>query len=287
MLVFYYQAFFCPHSPKWLYYAVSLTAWLLIIYCASKAQWRRRVSKWGWIAASAFCLALFPSVAVKLSSPYHWHHFFLTKSMLYHVDTQQPIVALTFDDGPIAGKTEKLLDVLKKHNAHATFFIVGNQISPNNAVVQRILDEGHSIGNHTWSHTRLDNMGDAELLKELQQTNNAIESLTGKANTLMRPPGGTMSPHQGALIAKEMHYKICMWNIQTNDTLHNGCSSTEMIVPHVMGNIKHGDVLLMHDQAISPATLDALLTELGKKGIKGVSVPELTTLGKERDRISG
>lgn len=278
-LALYYRSLFIQYLPGWSLYAVSLAAWVTLLCFACQVQWCKRIVKWGWIIGSAFCLALLPTIAAKLSSPYHWHRIFLTDSMLYRVDTQQPIVALTFDDGPVTGKTERLLDVLKKHNAHATFFLQGANIAQNKAVIQRMLEEGHSVGNHTWSHTRIDNLSDAELSHELQQTNDAIVGITGQPNELMRPPGGTMDPHQGSLVADCLHYEICMWSIQSNDTRYHGQSPTDIIVPETMKRIQSGDILLMHDQAISPETLDALLSELSKKGLRGVTVPELKAAG--------
>lgn len=198
-LALYYRSLFIQYLPGWSLYAVSLAAWVTLLCFACQVQWCKRIVKWGWIIGSAFCLALLPTIAAKLSSPYHWHRIFLTDSMLYRVDTQQPIVALTFDDGPVTGKTERLLDVLKKHNAHATFFLQGANIAQNKAVIQRMLEEGHSVGNHTWSHTRIDNLSDAELSHELQQTNDAIVGITGQPNELMRPPRRHHGPAPGLI----------------------------------------------------------------------------------------
>lgn len=97
-------------------------------------------------------------------------------------------VALTFDDGPKRGSTDRLLDGLRERGVNATFFLIGEQIAENRDLVARMADEGHQIGNHTWSHQRLDQ--GADLQEELQRTEEALEELCGPGPYWLRPPYG-------------------------------------------------------------------------------------------------
>lgn len=269
------RSVFNQYLPPYAYYAASLATWAVILFLAGRARWGKPVMKWLVPAFSALCLAIYPSVFGKLCSPYHWHRIFLADDMLYRVNTEQPLVALTFDGGPIQGKTEQLLAVLEKHRAHATFFLLGRHIPSQEGIVQLIVKQGHSLGNHTWNHPRACDVSNEELVQELQRTGEAIAGITGQADTLMRPPGGILDPYQGWILTHRKNYRICMWSVQSNDTVYPGENQMETIVPRIVQETKSGDIILMHDWAITPETLDALLTELEKKGLKGVSIPEL------------
>src|SRR5438132_10143074 len=105
-----------------------------------------------------------------------------------HVD--EPYIALTFDDGPSAKLTPKLLDVLAAHHIKATFFVIGENVAEHPEIVARAAREGHEIGNHSWSHPNLAKMSDAGVRNQLQRTNDAIKSDTGSHPTIFRPPSG-------------------------------------------------------------------------------------------------
>ncbi len=263
------------------YYVVSLAAWGLLLYLVCRAEWKNRAAKWGILALCSLCLALYPTIFGKLCSPYHWHHLFPSSCMLYKVDTTQPLVGLTFDGGPIPGKTEQLLKVLKKHHAHATFFLMGKNLPGNEAIVQNIIEHGHTLGNHTWSHPRACDVSNEEFTRELQKTNKALASITGKPNTLMRPPGGILDPYQGWVVTQQQKYLICMWSVQANDTVYLGEDQADTIVPRMVQVVRPGDIILMHDYAMAPETLDTLLTELGEKGLRGVSIQELVEAARK------
>lgn len=276
LLSTFYRSLFNQYLPSYSYYALSLVSWGAFLYFACRAQWKHRMAMWASLAIATLSMALYPTVFAKFCSPYHWHHIYLTDSLLYRVETEAPLVALTFDDGPIEGKTEQLLEVLAKHKAHATFFMVGQNILSNASLVKRIVEQGHSIGNHTWDHTRLDELNDENYIQGLRETSEAIASVAGVSEIMMRPPGGIMDPHQGWIAAKKQRLPICMWSLQSNDTVYPKETHTTTIVPHLMKSVKPGDIILMHDHSISPEILDALLFALEKRGLKGVSVPELT-----------
>src|SRR5207244_12054428 len=103
-----------------------------------------------------------------------------------HVDG--PYVAMTFDDGPSATLTPKLLDLLAAHHIKATFFVIGENVAEHPEIVARPAREGHEIGNHSWSHPNFGKMGDESVRSQLQRTDDAIENAIGKRPTLLRPP---------------------------------------------------------------------------------------------------
>jgi len=113
-----------------------------------------------------------------------------------HVDG--PYIALTFDDGPSATLTPKLLDLLAAHHIKATFFVIGENVAEHPEIVSRAAREGHEIGNHSWSHPNLGKMSDESVRRQLQQTDDAIKSATGKRPTLMRRPMDRSRPARNA-----------------------------------------------------------------------------------------
>lgn len=221
-----------------------------------------------------------PLLLLKYSGIYYCHHFF-PSGLVYNIPTDQSLVALTFDDGPEKGRTNELLDVLKAHHAHASFFLIGEKIAGNEEVVRRLYREGHSIGNHSWSHRRFKYISDKELLREIESTNHAIETVIGRQAFFVRPPGGNLSLHQKNLIQSCFSGKICMWNRSTIDYAYNGTSPTKIIVNNATAQLVEGDVILAHDCHISPQTLDALLSECEKKGYRVVSIEELLNSQKK------
>jgi len=107
-----------------------------------------------------------------------------------HVDG--PYIAMTFDDGPSAALTPKLLDLLAAHHIKATFFVIGENVAEHPEIVARAAREGHEIANHSWSHPNFAKMSQESVRSQLQRTDDAIKSATGKSPTLMRPPYGSI-----------------------------------------------------------------------------------------------
>lgn len=100
------------------------------------------------------------------------------------------MVALTFDDGPNPKTTPMLLDILKKYNAKATFFILGQNIPGNEEIVKRMVAEGHEVANHSWSHPNFKTLSPEQIKQEVEQTQSALEKITGRRPTMIRPPYG-------------------------------------------------------------------------------------------------
>ena len=120
-------------------------------------------------------------------------------------------VALTFDDGPRRCTTERLLDGLKERGARATFFLIGQQIEDNADLVARMAEEGHQVGNHTWSHQRLDSVLPDAAAQEVARTDAALEALLGEGEYWLRPPYGQVA--EGA----DFDVPMVKWSVDPRD----------------------------------------------------------------------
>jgi peptidoglycan/xylan/chitin deacetylase (PgdA/CDA1 family) len=139
-----------------------------------------------------------------------------------HVDG--PYVALTFDDGPSAKLTPKLLDLLAARHIKATFFLIGENAAEYPETVAREAREGHEIANHSWSHPNLAKMSDDGVRNQLRKTDDAIRSAIGTGATLLRPPYGNISGRQKKWINQEFGYKIILWDVDPLDWKRPGSS---------------------------------------------------------------
>lgn len=178
-------------------------------------------------------------------------------------------IALTFDDGPHPYYTEQLLDGLKERDVKATFFVLGKHVEEYPELVQRMSDEGHLIGNHTYSHIQL-NQGNSEVFKEeLIRTNELIENLTGQEVEYVRPPYGTWNKK----FEKELNMFPVLWNI---DPLDWSSSSVSGIVQKVKAKAKENAIILMHDEYKTTVTASLqIIDELKEQGYEFVTVEEL------------
>jgi peptidoglycan-N-acetylglucosamine deacetylase len=195
-----------------------------------------------------------------------------------HVDG--PYIALTFDDGPSATLTPKLLDLLAAHHIKATFFVIGENVAEHPEIVSRAAREGHEIGNHSWSHPNLGKMSDESVRRQLQQTDDAIESATGKRPTLMRPPYGSITAREKRWIHDEFGYDIILWDVDPYDWKRPGPA---VVRARILKETRPGSIVLSHD--IHPGTIEAMpstFDELEAKGFKFVTVSELIRMAAAR-----
>jgi peptidoglycan/xylan/chitin deacetylase (PgdA/CDA1 family) len=195
-----------------------------------------------------------------------------------HVDG--PYIAMTFDDGPSATLTPKLLDLLAAHHIKATFFVIGENVTEHPEIVARAAQEGHEIGNHSWSHPNLGKMSDESVRRQLQQTDDAIKSATGKRPVLMRPPYGSITPRQKHWIHDQFGYDIILWDVDPYDWKRPGPA---VVRNRILKETRPGSIVLSHD--IHPGTIEAMpstFDELEAKGFKFVTVSELIRMGTPR-----
>jgi peptidoglycan/xylan/chitin deacetylase (PgdA/CDA1 family) len=195
-----------------------------------------------------------------------------------HVDG--PYIALTFDDGPSATLTPKLLDLLAAHHIKATFFVIGENVAEHPEIVSRAAREGHEIGNHSWSHPNLGKMSDESVRRQLQQTDDAIKSATGKHPALMRPPYGSITAREKRWIHDEFGYNIILWDVDPYDWKRPGPA---VVRARILKETRPGSIVLSHD--IHPGTIEAMpstFDELEAKGFKFVTVSELIRMAVPR-----
>ena len=188
-----------------------------------------------------------------------------------HVDG--PYIAMTFDDGPSAKLTPKLLDLLAAHHIKATFFLIGQNVTENPEIVARETREGHEIANHSWSHPNLAKMSDDGVRGQLRKTDEAIRSAAGIGPTLLRPPYGSITARQKKWINQEFGYKIVLWDVDPLDWRRPG---PNVVCNRIVKNTRAGSIVLAHD--IHPGTIEAMpcvLNQLEAKGFKFVTVSEL------------
>lgn len=194
----------------------------------------------------------------------------------------QKVIALTFDDGPKQGTTDKILDLLTKYNAHATFFVLGSMAEKNPDLLKRMSKEGQEIGNHTYNHKQMTKLTDEEIYTELKQTENLIQKITGKTSELMRPPYGSIDVRVRNVLNDDM--EVMLWNIDTEDWK---CRNTDEIVQEVMNNAADGKVILMHDiYQTSVEAVSIILEKLSSQGYKFVSASELLEIQKRRMMVN-
>lgn len=188
-----------------------------------------------------------------------------------HVDG--PYIAMTFDDGPSAALTPKLLDLLAAHHIKATFFVIGENVAEHPEIVARAAREGHEIGNHSWSHPNFGKMSDESVRRQLRQTDDAIKSATGKRPMLMRPPYGSITAREKRWIHDEFGYDIILWDVDPYDWKRPGPA---VVRARILKETRPGSIVLSHD--IHPGTIEAMpstFDELEAKGFKFVTVSEL------------
>ncbi len=198
------------------------------------------------------------------------------------------LLALTYDDGPNDPYTWRLLEVLERHGAKATFFLIGRFVQQKPEIAHAIVAAGHAIGNHTWDHPKLIFASSAEVRRQLQQTQQAIFDATGIEPKLFRPPFGGRRPAT-LRVARAMGLQPIMWNVSCYDWK---AKSAEEIVGRAERQIRGGDVILLHDgeyhrigvdRSRSLEASDRILARYKAEGYEFVTVPEMM----ERRATSG
>lgn len=192
------------------------------------------------------------------------------------INTTEPVVALTFDDGPHPKLTPRLLDMLKERGAKATFYVIGQNVAQYPEIVQRMVAEGHEIANHTYTHPSLPKIGHARVGEEISKTNEVIEQVVGVRPTTMRPPYGAINPAITKRLNEEFDLPVILWSVDPQDWKIRKASH---VSNHILQNARPGAILLAHD--IHPSTIDAMpavLDGLAAKGYRFATVSELIAL---------
>ena len=195
----------------------------------------------------------------------------------YADPTGEKVLYLTFDAGYENGCTEKILDVLKKHNAPAAFFLVGNYIEKNADLVRRMVDEGHIVGNHTMHHYDMSKLTDKGAFeKELRDLETLFQSVTGKEMPkYYRPPQGIYS-QENLQMAKDMGYQTVFWSLAYVDWNNDAQPTREQAFNKLLPRTHNGAVVLLHSTSATNAEiLDELLTKWEAMGYTFRSIDKL------------
>ena len=196
----------------------------------------------------------------------------------YASDTDEKILYLTFDSGYENGNTPAILEALKKHQAPAVFFAVGNFIKDNPDLIKRMITEGHIVGNHTMTHPDMSQISSMESFqKELEGVEELYTSVTGEPMTkFYRPPRGVYST-ENLSMAKELGYSTFFWSLAYVDWIQEQQPSKEEAFQKLIPRIHPGAIVLLHNtSSTNAAILDELLTRWEEMGYQFHSIKELT-----------
>lgn len=196
----------------------------------------------------------------------------------YASDTDEKILYLTFDAGYENGNTPAILEALKKHQAPAVFFAVGNFIKDNPDLIKRMITEGHIVGNHTMTHPDMSQISSMESFqKELEGVEELYTSVTGEPMTkFYRPPRGVYST-ENLSMAKELGYSTFFWSLAYVDWIQEQQPSKEEAFQKLISRIHPGAIVLLHNtSSTNAAILDELLTRWEEMGYQFHSIKELT-----------
>ncbi len=195
------------------------------------------------------------------------------------VDGRQ--VALTFDDGPHATLTPRLLDILKERNVKATFFLVGTNVEAHPDIVKRIVTEGHEVASHSLTHPNLGKMAEGSVTEQLERTHRAIKAACGVDVVSFRPPYGSFTVTQRAWAASRFGYRTILWDV---DPLDWKVRDSAKVEAEILRGTTPGSIVLMHD--IHKTTVDAVpsvIKGLAEKGLEFVTVSALVAMDKGGD----
>lgn len=192
-----------------------------------------------------------------------------------NIDETKPMIALTFDDGPSA-HTNRLLDIFAKYGGKGTFFVLGNTLDNRKDTLKRIVNDGHEIGNHSWSHRQFTNLSKEEITDQIMMTRDKIYEITGYDCKIVRPPYGACNDTVKA-VGKELGMTYVCWSV---DTLDWKSKNADAVYKEVMDYVSDGAIILCHD--LHKTTVDAMekvIPDLIEKGYQLVTVSELLSRG--------
>ncbi|KNF07586.1 polysaccharide deacetylase [Gottschalkia purinilytica] len=201
-------------------------------------------------------------------------------NLVKHGPRDRKMVTLTFDDGPNPVYTPQILDVLKKHNVKANFFVLGKHAEKYPDIILRMKKEGHEIGNHSYSHINVEKSSIEEIKAEIIKTQEIVKNITGENPKLLRPPYGL---YNGKIInmSKEMDLKIVLWTYY-QDPKDWSSPGVDHIVEIVTTKIKNGDIILLHDhnekESHTVEALKTIIPKLTEMGYEFVTISELLNL---------
>jgi peptidoglycan/xylan/chitin deacetylase (PgdA/CDA1 family) len=222
------------------------------------------------------------------------------REVIWSVPTGAPVVALTFDDGPDPEFTPRILDVLARHGVHATFNVMGYNAIRHADLLRAVVEAGHELGNHTWTHQDLAFQSAAATLRQLERGRRAIEATAGVRPRFFRPPRGELT---GAAVhaAAELGHDVLLWSVTRGP---GGISTPRAVADHIAGTVAPGDVVALHDgigrgtfdrggaaarllrarRTVEVTALEAAIERVLARGLRFVTASALVDHGSGRGR---
>ncbi|GAW94124.1 polysaccharide deacetylase family protein [Calderihabitans maritimus] len=228
------------------------------------------------------------SMTVLYLNHYVYRGFAMQPDLVRAGSNEIPVVALTFDDGPDPRYTPAILDILQEKKVPATFFLVGKHVERYPQIARRIVDEGHEIGNHTYSHANLLGASSFKIRREIEAAEKAIKKATGRRPAYFRPPRGLYSRTLRDILS-EKNYALVLWSVSSQDW--SGVSAQD-IERNVLARVKPGAIILMHDsgdlisswggdRTNTVKALPGIIDGLRAQGYRFVSLSELLELSNK------
>ena len=226
------------------------------------------------VGAPSYGWLLLIYVSVLFCGSYFIRMGFFLKSIC-SVKTNDRWIALSFDDGP-AGSTSQVLDILKENEVEAAFFCIGKKISGNEELLKRMVQEGHIIGNHSFSHhTFFDFFSSGKMMNDMKQMNQLVKDITGLTPRFFRPPYGVTNPNLKKAVMLGGFISIG-WSIRSYDTV---IKNRVRLLSKILSALKPGAILLLHDTSeTTVAILPELLKAIRHKGFQIVRLDKLVNL---------
>lgn len=227
------------------------------------------------------CLMVLPGTFLLFRSLETIPSLHRTPGTFYMVNTQDKVIALTFDDGPDPLYTGQILDILKKEKVKATFFVLGQGVAENPGLVARIHKEGHEIGNHSFTH----DYRQRKLVNEIISTDKAVFAAAGVHTRFYRPPGGGVTRMQLDQIKLNGHI-VALWSLDSRDWLNPG---SKQIVRSVTRAAFPGAIILLHDggekRDQTVTALEPIIEALRAQDYRFVTLSELYALARDDDTL--
>jgi peptidoglycan/xylan/chitin deacetylase (PgdA/CDA1 family) len=228
--------------------------------------------RFGWAAAGAVALAALTAIGVGLWQVSRARCFALTAPVVCRVETAARMVALTFDDGPTAAGVDAILPALQAHGAHATFFLIGQEVARRPDLVARLLATGQEVGDHSYTHRRMVGRAPGFYAREIGDTE-ALLRKAGASSGLFRPPYGKKLIGL-PLAVRRQGLTIVMWDVEDPET-----ADPRAFAAQVVAQARPGSIILVHamydTNATGRAAVPLILDGLAAKGLKVVTVGEL------------
>lgn len=194
------------------------------------------------------------------------------------VPTEKKQIALTFDDGPHPTLTPRVLEILERYGVPATFFMVGQNVLNYPEAAKKVIEAGHEVGNHTFTHPHIPRLNEHAIMDEIGKCEDALEELCEYRPHLLRTPQGALTPSLERCLLED-DYILVLWSLDTRDWENK---STACIVRTVLDRVQAGDIILMHDfighNSKTPEALEKIIPILLSEGYEFVTVSALLGL---------